>query len=267
MASLVTWLYAHDGGSKATANRADTLSIIKQGTRFFHKDERYYLSVPLGPDSVNIPLQTTGDAHHANFLPEPTVVPVWQSNRHRRVGVPFRDIEPTDLPGRTQEITTSTLQKQGPRQFTANLTFQIAKQQEKIYDTDDARYVVGVDRGRNQLAYAALYDSNEDHVTDWYNRTGDEVEHYMDEFTKRIQEFHKSNVWNQMDDTRQRRYRYKEQADYEIANAIVDLAREAQGAVVIALEDLEGMSELGNSPVERRRFNEWSYYRLGQFIE
>ncbi len=42
-------------------------------------------------------------------------------------------------------------QKQEPRQFTANITFQVATQQERTYDTDDAWYVVGADRGRNQI--------------------------------------------------------------------------------------------------------------------
>jgi IS605 OrfB family transposase len=253
--------------SPPEATRADTLAISRQGTRMFHEDERYYLNVRTGLDNVNLPLQTSEDAYHARFLSEPTAVPAKESKYQRRAGVSFDEIEPTDLPGRTQKISTSTLQKQGPRQFTANITFQVAKHQERTYDTGDARYVVGVDRGRNQLAYAALYDSGEDHVTDWFNRTGDEVEHYMNEFAERIKQFQEANVWEQMDDARQRRYRYKEQVDYEIANSIVDLAREADGSVVIALEDLEGMSKLGNYSVENRRFNEWSYYRLGQFIK
>jgi IS605 OrfB family transposase len=45
------------------------------------------------------------------------------------------------------------------------------------------------------------------------------------------------------------------------------LARDADGSVVVALEDLWGMSNLGNYAVENRRFNEWSYYRLGQFVK
>lgn len=253
--------------SPPKATRADTLSITRRSTRMFYENGRYYLNVRTGLDTVNLPLQTSEDGYHASFLPEPTAVPAKQSKYQRRAGVPFKEIETSDLPRRTQRVSTSTLQKCGPRQFTANLTFQVAKEQERTYDVDDAQYIVGVDRGRNQLAYAALYDGDEDHVTNWYSRTGDEVQHYMDEFSKRIQEFQKNGVWDQMDDARQRRYRYKEQVDYEVANAIVDLAREADGAVVIVLEDLEGMSKLGNYTVENRRFNEWSYYRLGQFIE
>lgn len=256
-----------DRASPPKANRADTLSISRQGTRIFYEDGRYYLNVRTGIDNVNLPLQTTDDAYHSNFLPEPTAVPAKTSKYQRRAGVEFNELTPSDLPGRTQKISTSTLQKRGPREFTANITFQVATQQERTYDPDEARYIVGVDRGRNQLAYAALYDHDEDHVTDWYNRTGDEVEHYMNEFAARIREFQESNVWEQMDEARQRRYRYKEQVDYEVANAIVDLAQEADGAVVIVLEDLEGMSNLGNYAAENRRFNEWSYYRLSQFIE
>ena len=165
--------------SPPEATRADTLTVSRQGTRMFHEDGRHYLNVPTGLDNVNLPLQTSGDAYHARFLPEPTAVPAKESKYQRRAGVSFDEIEPTDLPGRTQKISTSTLQKQGPRQFTANITFKVATHQERTYDTGDARYVVGVDRGRNQLAYAALYDSDENHVADWFNRTGDEVEHYM----------------------------------------------------------------------------------------
>jgi IS605 OrfB family transposase len=162
---------------------------------------------------------------------------------------------------------TSTIQKRGERRFTANLSFEVAKRQQRTYDREEARYVVGVDRGRNQLAHAALYDRESDHVTDWFNRSGNEAEHYMNEFAERIREFQSAGVWDQMDRSRQRRYRYKKQIDYEIANAVVDLARDAGGSVVIAMEDLQGMSNLGNYSVENRRFNEWSYYRLGQFIE
>jgi putative transposase len=89
----------------------------------------------------------------------------------------------------------------------------------------------------------------------------------MDRFMERIKEFQEANVWGQMDNARKRRFRYKQQIDYEIANAVVDLAQQIDGSVVIAMEDLEGMSRLGAYSVESRRFDEWSYYRLGQYIE
>ena len=253
--------------SPPEATRADTLSITRRSTRIFHNDERYYLNVRTGIENVNLPLQTSDESHHMDVLPDPTIVPATSSKHQRRAGVKWEELAPDDFPHRTQKLSSSTLQKKGPRQFTANLTFQIAKRRERTYSPDDAQYAVGVDRGRNQLAYAALYDRDDDHVIDWCNRSGDEVEHYMTEFSERIQEFQSNGVWDEMDEARQRRFRYKKQVDYEIANNVVELARDANGSVVIVLEDLQGMSKLGNYAVENRRFNEWSYYRLGQFIE
>lgn len=254
--------------SPPEANRADTLAISRRGTRIFHEEDgRYYLNIRTGIDDVNLPLRTTDDAHHTDYLPAPDAIPAKQSPRQRRAGVPFKDLDHDDFPSRTLKLSTSTIQKRGERDFTANLSFQVATRRERRYDAENARYVVGVDRGRNQLAHAALYDSNADHVTDWWSRSGDEVGHYMDEFAERISEFQAAGVWDQMDDARDRRFRYKEQVDYEIANAIVDLALDADGSVVIVLEDLQGMSKLGNYAVENRRFSEWSYYRLGEFVD
>lgn len=54
--------------------------------------------------------------------------------------------------------------------------------------------------------------------------------------------------------------------DYEIANELIRLAREHSNCVIV-LEDLSGMSKLGNYAVENRRFSEWSYYRLGEYIQ
>lgn len=252
--------------SPPEATRADTLVLPRQSTYIFHEDGRYYLNVPTGKGKINIPLRTSDDPYHTDYLPYSESVPVGESNRGRD-GAKISGLSPDDFPSRTQRLSTSTLQKRGNRRFTANLSFQIAHKQERAYDTDDARFVVGVDRGRNQLAYAALYDRQNDHVRDWWNRNGDEVQHYADRYAERIEEFQSAGVWEQMDEARQRRRRYKEQVDYEIANAVVDLARQSSASVVIALEDLQGMSKLGNYTVENRRFNEWSYYRLGQYIE
>ena len=69
-----------------------------------------------------------------------------------------------------------------------------------------------------------------------------------------------------MEAARERRARYKRQVDYEIANAIVDFAR-GRFSVGIALEELSDMSRLGATPTECRRFNHWSYYRLGEYIQ
>lgn len=253
--------------SPPEANRADTLSIPRRGTRVFYEDGRYYLNVQTGLDTLNLPLRTSSDTHHADYLPYPSSVPDKESTYQQRAGVKFSDLSPEDFPSRTQKLSTSTLQKRGERRFTANLTVQIATRQERSYDAEDARYIVSVDRGRNQLAHAALYDSDEDHVVDWWNRGGDEVEHYMTQFAERISEFQSAGVWDEMADARQRRFRYKKQVDYEIANALVDLARGTNGSVAIVMEELSGMSRLGSYSVENRRFSEWSYYRLGEFID
>jgi IS605 OrfB family transposase len=87
----------------------------------------------------------------------------------------------------------------------------------------------------------------------------------MDQFSDRIREFQRAGVWERMEDARMRRFRYKRQIDYEVANAVVDLARERLDAGIV-LEDLGGMSRLGGWKVENRRFNEWSYHRLEQYI-
>lgn len=252
--------------SPPEATRADTLVIPRSSTYIFYENDKYYLNIPTGQGKVNLPLRTSNNTHHADYLPNSASVPVGESNRGRD-GTKFSDLTPDDFTSRTRQISTSTIQRQGKRRFTANLSFQIATKQERTYDVEDAQYVIGVDRGRNQLAYAALYNREQDHVHDWWNRSGDQVRHYSDQLAERIREFQSAGVWDQMDEARQRRHRYKRQVDYEVANAIVDLARQSSSSVVIALEDLQGMSKLGSYSVENRRFSEWSYYRLGQYIE
>ena len=256
-------------GTPPKANRADTLKITRAGTYIFADDGRHYLNVRTGLDNVTLPLRVSKDPHHKNHLPFSESIPpkLPDKSRQRRPGQPIRHLEFEDYPGKTERIEVSTIQKRGNRRFTAHLLFSILKEQERDYDSDDARYVIGVDRGRNQLAYAALYDKHESTVIDWWNRGGDEVEHYMNEYSARIREFQSNHVWKQMEDARDRRFRYKKQIDYEVANGIVDLARSVDGSVIIVLEDLSGMSDLGSYSKESRRFNEWSFYRLRKFIQ
>ena len=123
-----------------------------------------------------------------------------------------------------------------------------------------------MDRGRNELAYACLYDREVDTVVSWWNHSGDEVRHKMDGYADRIAEFQSAGVFDGMGSLRKRRLRYKRQLDYEIANKVVELARERFGCA-IAIESLSGMSRLGNYATENRRFSSWSYYRLGEYIE
>jgi len=255
--------YEKDGrASPPQANRTDTLALEGQNARIYHTEGRYYLNVSTGNGVVNLPLVVSNDDYHKERFPNPDTVP---PAGRTRTGVQFADLEPEDFPGKTVKLSTSTLQKTGQRRFIANLVFQIEKRVDRPND-GTPRYLIGVDRGRNQLASAAVYDIEEDHVVDWWSRDGDEVQHYMDEFSNRIREFQQAGVWKQMEDARMRRFRYKEQADYEVANAIVNLARERLDAGII-LEDLGGLSRLGSWKVENRRFAEWSYYRLEQYIQ
>jgi IS605 OrfB family transposase len=157
------------------------------------------------------------------------------------------------------KLSTSTLTAAGPRSFVANLVFQHRTRVQR--SGDDPRFIVGVDRGRNELAYAALYDRDQDHVHAWTHRSGDEVEHRMDRYAERIAEFQQAGVWGQMEQARKRRFRHKKQLDFEVANAVVGLAR-GRFDVAIALENLSSMGRLGGYAAESRRFAEWSYGRL-----
>lgn len=244
-----------------TAERADTLGLEGQQARLFHTDGRYYLDVPTGRGPVALPLRTTDDEWHQERFPRPAAVP---PRGRSRTGVPFAELEPEAFPGSTVKLSTSTLSKAGRRSFVANLVFQHRKRIERT-PSDDPRYVVGVDRGRNVIASAAVYDRHEDHVHDWAQYDGDEVEHRMDEFADRVAEFQAAGVWEQMDDARERRIRYKRQVDFEAANLVVDLAR-GRFDVAIALEDLGSMTRLGGYAAESRRFTEWSYARLRDAI-
>lgn len=242
------------------AKRADTLALEGSDTRLFHSGERYYLDIPTGRGSILCPLRVTDDAWHDRRFPDPEVV---SFEGRSRCGVEFADIDADDFPDNTVKLSTSTLSRTGERSFVANLVFQHKPRMQQ--PVEEPRFVIGVDRGRNQLLSAAVYDVERDHVVDWLNMPGDEVEHYMDRFAERIREFQKNKVWEQMEDARERRFAYKRQQDYNAANRVVDMARERFG-VQIALENLSDMSRLGSYSVENRRFSEWSYGRLRDAI-
>jgi len=241
--------------SPPTADRADTLALEGQNARIFHTGGRYYLDVPTGRGSVACPLRTSDDDWHARRLPQPEAIP---PEGRSRTGVPFADLDADDFPDNTVKLSTSTLTQRGTRSFVANFVFQHAKRVQQPSNT--AQYVVGVDRGRNQLLTAAVYDVERNHVVDWLHVGGDEVEHYMDRFAERIREFQQAGVWEQMEAARRRRFRYKRQRDYEAAGQVVDLARE-RFSIRIAVEDLSSMGRLGGYARESRRFAEWSFGR------
>lgn len=255
-----------DDASEPKANRADVLGLDPQDARLFHNDGRYYLTINTGPDRVIVPLVVSSDAYHQDRLPHPDAVPDTTDPRQCIPGVQFRELEPEDFPADTVGLGSSTLSKIDDRQFRANLTFEIKKRVARQTDGQEARFIVGVDRGRNQLASACVYDREEDHVVDWWDRSGDEVGDRMDQLAERISDVQRAGVIDEMLRLRSRRRRYKRQVDYEIANEIVRLARE-RFDTAIAIEELSGISRLGNYAVENRRFNEWSYYRLGKYIE
>ncbi len=246
--------------SPPTANRADTLGLEGQSARIYHTDGRYYLDVATGRGSVALPLRTSEDSWHADRLPHPDAVP---PRGRSRTGVPFADLDEDDFPATTVKLSTSTLHRLGERAYRAHLVFQHRR---RVNRGGGERFIIGVDRGRNQLVTAAVYDTVADHVTDWLHVGGDETEHYMDEFSERIQEFQRAGVWERMDEARERRFRYKQQRDHEAARAVVELARDAGWGVQIAVEDLSDMSRLGGYATESRRFSEWSYGRQRDYI-
>lgn len=252
--------------SPPQANRADVLGLEAQATRMFFTGGQYYLNINTGIDWVPIPLLTSGDEYHADRLPHPDAIPDMTSPQQRVAGVKFDDLDPDAFPADTVKLGTSTLTKVGDRRFRANLVFQIEKRIKRTGSLEDTQYVIGVDRGRNHLVYACVYDRETAHVVDWWNRKGDEVEHRMDQLTERISNVQQSGAINDILRLRVRRRRYKRQIDYEIANALIRLARERLNPVIV-LEDLSGMSNIGNYTVENRRFNDWSYYRLGEYIQ
>lgn len=253
------------GGDPPEATRADSYGIAPDLNRLYHADGRYYLNVYTGPMRVKLPLRVTGEEYHDSVLPHPDAIPPIDSKWQRTEGVALKDLDPGDFPTPTVKIGGSTLNRVGDRTFCVDLSVYRTKPIARDNSIEDCRYILGVDRGRNQLAYAALYDREKDHVVDWWNRGGDEARHYLDEFSERVVEFQAAHAWEEMEDARSRRFRYKKQIDYDIANALVDMIRGRFG-VGIVLEDLSDMSRLGSYSTERRRFSEWSYYRLEQCI-
>lgn len=250
------------------ATNATVYGLHAQVIRLFYDGGTYYLNLSTGRDRFSLPLRTTDRAYHADWLPYPDAIPEKQTKRQRTPGVEFDKIPSDGFPDNVLQLSSSTLHRTGRREYVAHLVFKRRRPEQSLDADDTARYIVGVDRGRNQLAYAALYDRENDHVEGWWNRSGDEVRHYMDEYAERIREFQEAGVWEQMEDARDRRYRYKNQVDYEIANGIADLAGGVRDeGVVIAIEDLSGMSRLGNYAAENRRFSEWSYSRQAEYVE
>lgn len=256
-----------DSATPPEATRADVLGLEGQTTRIFADDGTYYLAVHTGLQRVTVPLITTDGSYHADRFPYQTSVPDTTSSRQRVPGINPAELEPEDFPADTVGLGTSTLSKVegADRQFRANLAFKVKKRIERTASSSDARYVIGVDRGRNELAYACVYDRENDHVVDWWNRNGDETAHYMDQLAERISDAQQADALDTMLSLRTRRRRHKRQIDYEIANEIVRFARERLNCT-IAIEELSGMSNLGNYTTESRRFNEWSYYRLAECI-
>lgn len=250
------------------ATDSDIYGLHAQVMRLFYDDGTYYLNVLTGDGRFSVPLLTTADGYHTNWLPYPESLPDISAKRQRVPGVEFDDLDPDDFPGDVVKLSSSTLHRKSNREYVAHFVFKHEKPEPSVATDESPRYVVGVDRGRNELAYAAVYDREDDHVVDWWNRSGDEVKHYMDEYAERIREFKQAGVWEKMEDARNRRSRYKNQTDYEIANQIVELAASVQHeGVIIAVEALSDMGRLGNYAVETRRFSEWSYYRQVQYIQ
>lgn len=253
---------------RATAPHPEGATVVAYSaqTAYLFYDDGWYFCAPAKNGDLVAPLLVSDEGYHQDILPHPDAVPP----AGRRAGVAFADIPTDAFDGRVRKLGQCSLVETGGG-YELHLSVTIEKRVSR--SVSDPRYVVGVDRGRNELAYAALYDRDEDHVINWMNVDGDPVEHAMDEMADRISEVQQAGALNDMLRLRQRRHRVKKQKDYEVANAVVELARQAgQGTldstgVVIALEDLSGMSNLGNYSREKRRFNEWTYYRQHQAIE
>ena len=243
---------------------ADVVAYSAQRAYLFY-DDGWYLSLPAENGDLILPLMVSDDDYHQRVFPSPDAVPP----QGRRPGVAFEDIPKRAFSGHTQKLGECQVVATDAG-FEVHLSVTFGRRVSR--QSDDPRYVVGVDRGRNELVYAALYDRKRDHVDGWVNVNGSEIEHIMDELSERISDVQQAGALDDMLRLRTRRHRFKKQKDYEAANAVVDLARDAGSGtldsfgVVIVLENLEGMSNLGNYSVENRRFNEWTYYRQSEAI-
>lgn len=258
--------YEQDGrATEPWPEGADVVAYSAQTAYLFY-DDGWYFCAPAKNGNLILPLLVSDDDYHQRILPDTDAVPP----AGRRPGVKFEDI-----PSRA---FSDNVEKLGQCQLVETaggyeLHLSVTMQKRVSRSVSSPRYVVGVDRGRNELVYAALYDSQEDHVVDWEHINGSEIEHGMDQMAERISQVQQAGALDDMLRLRERRHKMKKQKDYELANAVVRLARKAGSGtldatgVVIALEDLSGMSNLGGYSKESRRFNEWTYYRQQQAIE
>lgn len=254
--------------ARATEPQPEGATIVGYSaqTAYLFHDGGWYLCVPAKNGDLILPLLVSEDGYHQEVLPDPESVPP----TGRRPGVSFDDIPEAAFSSGVQKLGQSSLVETAGGY---ELHLSVTRYRRASRDVEEPRYVVGVDRGRNELGYAALYDRAEDHVADWVNINGSPVEHTMDQLADRIAEVQEAGALDDMLRLRERRHKFKRQKDYELANAVVDLARQAGAetldsmGVTIALEDLAGMSNLGSYARENRRFNEWSYYRQQQAIQ
>jgi len=247
---------------------ATSVAFSAQTAYLFADGGAWYFSVPAVNGHLIVPLLVSDDGYHQEIFPDEVVAP----DAGRRPGIPLEDFEPTDFASRVTSLGQCAVMKTHTGAFQVH--FSVKREKKVVRDGSTHRYYVGVDRGRNELFYAALYDKERDHVLDWRNISGDPIEDTMDKLAERISAYQRNNAIAEIPKLRQRRHRFKRQKDFEAANEIVALARSARAhggltgeAVEIVLEELSGMNQLGNYARENRRFNEWSHYRLEQAVE
>jgi len=257
-----------ENGRQPWPENANVVSYTAQRAFLFADGGCWYLSLPAKNGDLILPLDVSSDEYHQQILPEPETAP----DCGRRPGVALASFERDELPGSTASLGECAVIKTGGGQFEVHFSVHFEKRVQR--DVSKPRYLVGVDRGRTELFYAALYDRERDRVLAWDHLSGDEIEHHTDQYAARISEYQASGALEQIPTLRERRRRYTRQKDYEAANAIVDLAREARAVggldgerVAIVLEELSGMNRLGAYAQENRRFNRWSHYRLEQAVE
>lgn len=245
---------------------ANVVAYSGQTGYLFSDGGGWYFCAPATNGDLILPLDVSADEYHQQAFPEESAAP----DAGRRPGIPLSDFEPSDFRGRVTGIGQSSVVKStGGYELHMSVSFE--KHVER--NVSEPRYIVGVDRGRNQLFYAALYDSDKDRVVAWEHENGDRIEHTMDQLAARLSEYQENGVFDKLTKLRKRRRRFKKQKDFEAANAVVDLAREAREhggldgeSVCVVLEELSGMNRLGNYAAENRRFNEWSHYRLEKAV-
>lgn len=247
---------------------ANVAAYRAQTAYLFANDGCWYLCLPAKNGDLILPLNVSTDQYHQQILPDPESAP----DTGRRPGVALASFERDELPGSTAGLGECAIIKTGSGEFEVHFSVHFEKRVQR--SVSEPRYLVGVDRGRTELFYAALYDRDRDRVLAWDHLSGDEIEHHTDQYAARIAEYQASGALKQIPTLRNRRRRYTRQKDYEAAKAIVDLAREARTVggldgerVAIVLEELSGMNRLGAYAQENRRFNRWSHYRLEQAVE